>query len=216
MTNLNRRATNLQTATFSMGCFWGPDSRFGHLPGVLRTRVGYAGGTLPNPTYRSIGDHSETLEIDFDPEVICYSDILTLFWDSHDAVKDRNYKGRQYLSLLFYHNSEQQKIADEVKIKWEKKYNKQIQTELLPYTHFYRAEDHHQKYFMKRYPKALEAVSNLFPTYTDYIDSTIAARLNGFVREYGLLSDIKKELEFWGLNDSEKHTLQKLLTTIRW
>ena len=216
MTTFDRQANNTQTATFSMGCFWGPDSRFGHLPGVLRTRVGYAGGTLPNPTYRSIGDHSETLEIDFDPEVICYSDILTLFWDSHDAVKDRNYKGRQYLSLLFYHNSEQQKIADQVKSKWEKKYNKQIQTEILPYTHFYRAEDHHQKYFMKRYPKALEEVSNLFPTYTDYINSTIAARLNGFVREYGLLTDIKKELEFWGLSDNEKKILEKLLASIRW
>lgn len=216
MTNFNRQSNTIQTATFSMGCFWGPDSRFGHLPGVIRTRVGYAGGTTPDPIYKSMGDHTETLEIDFDPEVIHYSDILTLFWDSHDAAKDRNYKGRQYLSLLFYHDTEQQKVANQVREDWEKNHSKKIQTEILPYTHFYRAEDRHQKYFLKRYPKALEAVSALFPTYTDYIDSTIAARLNGFVREYGLLADIKKELDFWGLNENEKYILKELLHTIRW
>ena len=216
MTNLNRRATNLQTATFSMGCFWGPDSRFGHLPGVIRTRVGYAGGVTPDPTYRSIGDHTETLEIDFDPEVIPYSDILTLFWDSHDAVKDRNYKGRQYLSLLFYHDTEQQKAAYQVKQEWETANHKKIQTEIQPYMHFYQAEDSHQKYFLKRYPKAHEAIANLFPTYSDYIDSTIAARLNGFVREYGSLADIKKEIDYWALNENEKGILKELLNTIRW
>lgn len=214
--DLNRRSTSFQTATFSMGCFWGPDSQFGHLPGVIRTRVGYAGGTTLDPTYRLMGDHTETLEIDFDPEVIRYSTILTLFWDSHDAAKDRTYKGRQYLSLLFYHDAEQQKIAHQVKQDWENKQHKKIQTEIQPYTHFYQAEDRHQKYFLKRYPKAHSSITYLFPTYSDYIDSTIAARLNSFVREFGLLADIKKELEFWGLNENEKYILEELLDTIRW
>lgn len=216
MTIYDRKSNSSQTATFSMGCFWGPDSRFGHLPGVIRTRVGYAGGTIPNPTYKLIGDHTETLEIDFDPEIISFSEILTLFWDSHDAVKDRNYKGRQYLSLLFYHDVEQQKTAYQIKKDWEKKNNKIIQTEILPYTHFYRAEDRHQKYFMKRYPKVLEAVSSLFPTYTDYVDSTIAARLNGFVREYGLLADIKNEVRSWGLSPDKEQNLVEVLSTLRW
>ncbi len=216
MTNFNRRSRNIQTATFSMGCFWGPDSRFGHLPGVIRTRVGYAGGTTPDPTYKLLGDHTETLEIDFDPEVISYSEILTLFWDNHDAAKDRNYKGRQYLSLLFYHNVEQQQTLQQVKQDWENNNQKNIQTEIQPYSTFYRAEDRHQKYFLKRYPKALEAITSLFPTYYHYVDSTIAARLNGFVREYGLLADIKKELEFWELTENEKNILIDLLHTIRW
>ena len=60
----------LETATFGMGCFWGPDARFGSLPGVIRTRVGYAGGTTPSPTYRQMGDHTETVEIDFDPTIL--------------------------------------------------------------------------------------------------------------------------------------------------
>lgn len=194
--NLNRHSTCIQTATFSMGCFWGPDSLFGHLPGVIHTRVGYAGGTTTDPTYYLMADHTETLEIDFDPEVISYPTILTLFWDSHDAVKDRTYKGRQYLSLLFYHDAEQQKVAHQVKQNWENKNHKKIQTEIQPYTHFYQAEDRHQKYFLKRYPKAHTAISNLFPTYSDYIDSTIAARLNSFVREFVLLADIKKRTGF--------------------
>jgi len=73
-----------ETATFALGCFWGPDASFGALEGVVRTRVGYAGGTTEGPTYKMIGDHTETIEIDYDPAVISYRELLEIFFDSHN------------------------------------------------------------------------------------------------------------------------------------
>lgn len=216
MTELNLQVATIETATLGMGCFWGPDSRFGHLPGVIRTRVGYAGGTSADPTYRNIGDHTETIEIDFDPSRLSYETILTIFWQNHNAVKDRHFKERQYLSLLLYHNEKQQAIAQRVKIEQEHETGKKIQTEFQPYTAFYRAEERHQKYFLNRFPKALETILPLFSDYTAFVDSTIAARLNGFVREFGTLADIKAEISQWGLDPNSYSILETALTNIKW
>ena len=216
MLNLNCRAQKLEKATFGMGCFWGPDSQFGQYPGVIRTRTGFSGGTTAEPSYRNIGDHTETLQIDFDSSVISYKEILQLFWDSHDAVKDRGYKGRQYLSVLIVHSLEQLETAKEVKDVWEKRHGRKIETELLFDCPFYPAEEHHQKYHLKRFPKAMASVLPLFSDHTSFTDSTIAARLNGFVREYGRLPDIKNELSDWRLSDEEKNSLRKTLEQIKW
>ena len=80
-------AVDTETATFALGCFWGPDASFGALEGVVRTRVGYAGGDKVNPTYKMIGDHTETIEIDYDPEVISYTELLEIFFASHDPYR---------------------------------------------------------------------------------------------------------------------------------
>lgn len=216
MTELNLQVVTMETATLGMGCFWGPDSRFGHLPGVIRTRVGYAGGTSADPTYRNIGDHTETIEIDFDPSRLSYETILTIFWQNHNAIKDRHFKERQYLSLLLYHNEKQQAIAQRVKAEQEHETGKKIQTEFQPYTAFYRAEERHQKYFLNRFPKALETILPLFSDYTTFVDSTIAARLNGFVREFGTLADIKAEISQWGLDPNSYSILETALTNIKW
>ena len=82
-----------ETALFGMGCFWGPESRFGSLPGVNRTRVGFAGGTTKNPTYRKMGDHTETVEVDYDSSIISYETLLKEFWRNHYPNRDA-YKGR--------------------------------------------------------------------------------------------------------------------------
>lgn len=216
MLNLNRRAETMETATFGMGCFWGPESRFGQYPGVIRTRTGFAGGTTADPTYRNLGDHTETIQIDFDSAIISYEDILKTFWDNHDAAKDRHFKGRQYLSLLNVHSLEQQEVAEAVKNEWEQKNGKTIETEILFDHPFYLAEERHQKYFLKRFSKAMTSVLPLFSDHKSFNDSTVAARLNGFVREYGRLNEIKEELSDWGLTDEEEKTLQDMLEHIRW
>src|SRR6056297_3828024 len=87
-----------ETATFALGCFWGPDASFGALEGVIRTRVGYAGGSTEGPTYKMIGDHTETIEIDYDPAVISYRELLEIFFDSHNPYS-QSYS-RQYASLI--------------------------------------------------------------------------------------------------------------------
>ncbi|MDZ7836127.1 MAG: peptide-methionine (S)-S-oxide reductase MsrA [Alkalibacterium sp.] len=216
MLNLNRRAQKLEKATFGMGCFWGPDSQFGQYPGVIRTRTGFSGGTTADPSYRSIGDHTEMLQIEFDSSIISYKEILQLFWDSHDAAKDRGYKGRQYLSLLIVHSLEQLETAEQVKHEWEKQHGKKIETELLFDHPFYPAEEHHQKYHLKRFLKAMASVLPLFSDHTSFADSTIAARLNGFVREYGRLPDIKKELSDWRLSEEEEKIIREMLEQIKW
>lgn len=216
MTGLNERATNIEQATFSMGCFWGPDSLFGSLPGVLQTVVGYAGGTTAAPTYRTIGDHSETVEITFDSEIISYADLVHIFWENHDAVKDRFYKERQYISILFYRNEKQFETAKHIQTKIETEQNKELQTEFQVYNTFYIAEDRHQKYFLRRFKQACAAIRELFPDEAAFIHSTIAARLNGFVRERGRLPEIKQEITHWGLEPAKMDLLLTTIDKLRW
>ncbi|MBM6615562.1 peptide-methionine (S)-S-oxide reductase MsrA [Desemzia sp. RIT804] len=216
MTHLNEQTSVFEKATFSMGCFWGPDSLFGSLQGVTQTEVGYAGGTSVDPTYRKMGDHSETVDITFNPEIISYEHLVRLFWESHDATKDRFYKERQYISILFYRNEDQYEAAKKVHLELEQVQGKEIQTEFQCFTHFYKAEDYHQKYFLRRFKGATEAIKNLFPDEASFIHSTLAARLNGFVRERGQLPDIKKEITHWGLTEADTELLLETIDKIRW
>ena len=134
------------TATFSLGCFWGPDDFFSKLPGVIETSVGYSGGTKINPTYHDLGDHTETVRIKFDPKVISYRELLAHFWQNHDP----SYKApNQYKSIIFYHDEQQRKLAEQTKNEQEKKLKKKIATEIRPAGEFYLAEEYHQKYFKK-------------------------------------------------------------------
>lgn len=216
MTVLNELSSVLEQATFSMGCFWGPDTLFGSLPGVIQTEVGYAGGTSIDPTYRKMADHSETVDITFDPEIISYEQLVRLFWENHDATKDRFYKERQYISILFYRDENQLQTAKELHSEYEQLQGKEIHTEFQAFTHFYPAEDHHQKYFLRRFKKATESIKHLFPDEASFIHSTIAARLNGFVRERGKLPDIKKEITHWGIEEADENLLLDTIDKIRW
>jgi len=129
-----------------LGCFWGPDDYFPKLPGVISTTVGYSGGTKENPTYTSLGDHSETIEIKFDSEVVSFEELLEHFFKKHDptAVQDT-----QYRSAIFTHNEKQQQIAEEEKANERVKRGKQIITVIAPASTFYKAEEYHQKYLAK-------------------------------------------------------------------
>ena len=108
------------------------------MEGVVRTRVGYAGGQTKDPTYRSIGDHSETIQIDYDPTRLSYRKLLSIFWQSHDPTSPA--WSRQYMSAIFYHNDEQRMLALETRALEEKRRNKRIQTEIVPFGKFYLAE----------------------------------------------------------------------------
>lgn len=207
--------SDYETATFGMGCFWGPEARFGSLPGVLRTRVGFAGGSKPNPTYRQMGDHTETVEVDFDPDILMYEDILRHFWRNHYPNRD-NYKGRQYISLLRYHNEQQKEKIEDIKKEMEQELGEAIETEIAPYAGFTLAEERHQKYYLKRYPKALEQLKPLYPDSSLLIDSTFAARLNGFVKGYGNREALKQEIAEWNIEDSSKERLIRQLMEMKW
>ncbi|TWT16030.1 peptide-methionine (S)-S-oxide reductase [Planomicrobium sp. CPCC 101079] len=207
--------SSYERATLGMGCFWGPEARFGSLPGVIRTRVGFAGGTAPNPTYRNLGDHTETVEIDFNPEVLNFEDVLLHFWKNHYPNRD-NYKGRQYISLLRYHSGEQKEAIDKVKAGMEKELGEAIETDIAPFNGFTLAEERHQKYYLKRYPKALDQLEILYPSPELLVDSTFAARLNGFVKGFGNREALKLEIAGWPIKEEHRQYLIDLLFQLKW
>lgn len=145
-------------ATFGAGCFWCVEPIFQKLDGVLSTSVGYAGGSFGNPTYDDVctgqTGHAEVVQIEYDPSKISYDELLNAFWNNHDPTtlnKQGPDIGTQYRSLIFFHSSEQEATAKASKEKLENsgKYHKNIVTEIVPASQFYKAEDYHQRYYEK-------------------------------------------------------------------
>ena len=204
-----------ETATFGMGCFWGHEAYFGSLPGVMRTRVGFAGGTSPLPSYRCMGDHTETIEIDFDTNLITYEDILKNFWRNHYPNRDA-YKGRQYMSLLLYHSKRQLSIIEQVREEMEAELGEAIETEIKGYDQFTLAEERHQKYYLQRYPRTLEQLADWFPDIASLIDSTFAARLNGFVKGFSNRDALLEEFAGWPMSETSRQVFITRLKTLKW
>ena len=149
----------MEKATFGAGCFWGVEAAFRQIKGVTSTAVGYAGGTLKNPTYEDVctdrTGHAEVVQVDYDPSRITYEELLKLFWENHDPTTLNRQGpdfGSQYRSVIFYHTPEQQKAAEASRAALEKsgRYPRPIVTEILPAPEFYPAEDYHQQYLEKR------------------------------------------------------------------
>jgi peptide-methionine (S)-S-oxide reductase len=181
---------------------------------VIRTRVGYTGGQKLNPTYHSLGDHTETLQIDYDPSQISYNNLLEIFWTSHNPT--RRPWSRQYMSALFYHDDEQKALALETKARQEagregKLFRGKIFTEILPAGRFYRAEDYHQKYLLQKTPELRQEYSAIYPNFTDLVNSTAAARVNGYVGGYGTLTTLEVEMDSLGLSSRGREKLQKIV-----
>jgi len=197
-----------RTATFALGWFWGPDSRFGSIDGVVRTRVGYSGGQKEHPTYRSIGDHSETLQIDFDPSRISYQKLLDIFWHEHDPT--HRAWSRQYKSAIFYHDETQQKLALETKAIEESRRNKKIQTEILPFGKFYLAEDYHQKYQLRRHRQLMTEFKAMYSRNIDFVNSTATARVNGYAGGHGKPEEITANIGSMGLSAAGQKRLLEI------
>ena len=148
-----------ETASFAAGCFWGVEATFRELKGVVETTVGYMGGHTKDPNYNEVctgtTGHAETLQLKYDPDEISFEKLLEVFWNKHDpTTKNRQGPdiGEQYRSIIFYHNPEQKKLAEESKEKLDSsgKYRNPVVTEIIPAGTFYPAEDYHQQYLEKR------------------------------------------------------------------
>ncbi len=187
-----------ETATFAEGCFWGVESRFGSLDGVIRTRVGYAGGSTLNPTYHDIGDHSESVQLDYDPSVISYDQLLDVFWNSQDPTLPSGIK--QYASLILYGNDRQREAAEASRQRLQQKLDKPIQTEIVPLGNFYLAEDYHQKWDLQQNAKIMSEFRRIYPRMRDFINSTAATRINGYLGGNGTLARLQKDLSSFGLS----------------
>ncbi|KAL6010318.1 Peptide methionine sulfoxide reductase A5 [Asimina triloba] len=175
----------LKTAVFALGSFWRSEAAFGCLPGVIRTTVGYAGGTKANPEYRSLGDHAEAVQIEYDPKVIQFKQLLEVFWSSHDSRQVFGQGpdvGNQYRSIIFTNGIEEARLGYARKEREQTRAKSTVvTTEIQPMGTFYPAESDHQKFELRRRPFLLQLIGNMADE--ELIRSTLAAKLNSYAAE---------------------------------
>ncbi len=150
------QTTKLQTATLGSGCFWCTEAIFERVEGVSNVQPGFSGGDIINPSYKEVvtgrTGHAEVVQFDYDPAVISYPEILEIYFKTHDPTqlnRQGNDIGTQYRSVIFYHNTEQKKVAEELKSKLDREgiWNKPIVTAIEAFSNFYKAEDYHNDYY---------------------------------------------------------------------
>lgn len=150
----------MKLAVFGLGCFWGAERKFWQQTGVYSTAVGYAGGYTPNPTYKEVctgrTGHTEVVQVVFDPSILKYSDLLRVFWESHDptqGMRQGNDVGTQYRSAIYTFDADQQKLAIDSRDAYAKQLVQAgygaITTEIGAASPFYYAEEYHQQYLAK-------------------------------------------------------------------
>lgn len=156
--DMNMQSGNYETATFAGGCFWCVESDFDKVPGVVKTTSGYIGGHKDNPTYKEVSaggtGHAEAVQIVFDSSKVNYQQLLDVFWHSIDPTTENSQfcdHGDQYRTAIFYHNAEQQQLAQLSKASLEKAkpFNEPVVTEISMATEFTAAEEYHQGYYKK-------------------------------------------------------------------
>lgn len=155
MTNASK--TNLETAVFAAGCFWGVQVSFDKVPGVVSTDVGYSNGKTKNPTYKDIcghdTGHAEVVRVKFDPTKVSFEQLVDVFFDAHNPTQVNRQGpdvGDQYRSAIFYTSDAQKVSAEKRKKAWQARFGRPIATEVSAAAEFYTAEDYHQKYLAKR------------------------------------------------------------------
>lgn len=155
---------------------------------------------MPDPTYRRIGDHTECFQVDFDPEVISYEDLLQTYWASQDPTR-RSYS-TQYASLVLTHNDRQLAAARDSAARLAEVLGREVTTSIEPLHRFYIAEDYHQKYRLRNDPPIFDEFRAMYPDDHDIVDSTAAARVNGYLDGSGTKARLEKEIDVLGLSES--------------
>ena len=149
----------MEKATFGAGCFWGVETAFRNIEGVSDVAVGYQGGQTQNPTYQDVcyknTGHAEVVEVDFDPALVSYEQLVRFFFETHDPTQHNRQGpdiGDQYRSVIFTHSEEQAQVAQQVKDELDQSgaFKRPIATVIEDAPQFYRAEDYHQQYLAKR------------------------------------------------------------------
>lgn len=155
MSAQEKSAEGFETATLGGGCFWCVEAVYQDLKGVHTVLSGYSGGSEETANYKAVSsgrtEHAEVIQIQFDPTIISYEDILEVFWNTHDPTtlnRQGNDVGPQYRSVIFYHSDAQKKIAlESKKTRATALWDKPIVTAIAPFEAFYEAEDYHQNYY---------------------------------------------------------------------
>jgi peptide-methionine (S)-S-oxide reductase len=148
--------TTHKLAVFGAGCFWGVESAFRAVEGVVDVAVGYAGGTVPKPNYRTVCSgktgHAEVVQVEYDPARVSFEQLLEVFWQIHDPTTLNRQGpdfGTQYRSIVFYSDEHERKAAEESKRRLDEsgKLGRPVVTQIVPAAEFYRAEEYHQRYY---------------------------------------------------------------------
>ena len=178
------------------------------MDGVIRTRVGYAGGNTPFPTYRNLGDHTESIEVQFDPKVVSFGDLLDVFSVCHRPDLRTS---RQYRSVIFHRDERQKLTAGEKLGGIELSYNGRIFTSIEPLKDFHIAEDYHQKYYLRRVSLLAGEYRNIYRDEGSFRDSTAAARLNGFIGGHGGMDLLETLMPELGLSAAGSRLLRDIV-----
>jgi hypothetical protein len=164
---------------------------------------------MENPTYHNLGDHIETVEVDFDPSVISYGKLLDLFWASHDP-RERP-RRRQYMSAIFPRNDEQKRLAIEARSREAARRGGRIRTEILPASRFHLAEAYHQKFALRGRPELLKEYEAIYPSLGDFLASNAVTRVNGYVAGYGTCESLRGEIGELGLSPAGRKRLEEIV-----
>jgi peptide-methionine (S)-S-oxide reductase len=175
--------------------------------------VGYAGGAIENPTYHHLGEHSETVQIEYDPTRISYQELLDVFWAGHNPARPS--WSRQYASIIFYHDEEQRRLAEASKGQYEAECGCRVYSEVVPAATFYLAEDYHQKYRLQQSSTFMDEFATMYPDPVDFVNSTAAARVNGYLGGHGTLADLQAEIDELGLSPEAQEALLKIVQNRR-
>lgn len=176
----------------------------------MRTRVGYGGGASPDPTYEDLGDHTETVQVDYDPAKISYDDLLEVFWKSHNPTS-RSWSV-QYRSVILTADDEQKRAAERSVAKIEKAIGGKVYTTLEPLGRFYVAEGYHQKHYLRRDYVILREFKEIYPGEDDFVNSPSAAKVNGILAGLGSKGTVENLLPLLGLSEEGE---ERLLTRAR-
>lgn len=177
------------------------------MDGVIRTRVGYAGGKTDSPNYKRMGDHTEVVQVDYDPHQITYAQLLHIFWMGHNPFS-RPYS-EQYKNAVFFHTKDQEQQALISRQKLSQKTKKNVQTQIVPLNSFTMAENYHQKNLLKTHELKKEML-RIYPLQKDLVDSTAVSRINGYIGGYGTKEQLVQEIETLGLSSNGQKILLKL------
>lgn len=176
---------------------------------MLSVLVGYAGGSTPDPTYRNMGDHSEAVQLRFDPQQVSYRRLLEMFWRFHTPIAPAY--GVQYRSAIFYQNPEQQRLSEQVKAWLEEERGHTLHTAIEPAGEFYPAEDYHQKYSLQRHPALMAKLQALYPDRAVLFRSTLAARLNAVLAGDANLAIVRQAFTLENVPADKRSEIEALL-----
>jgi peptide-methionine (S)-S-oxide reductase len=176
----------------------------------VRTRVGYAGGTTPDPTYDDIGDHSETIRIEYDPAKITYGELLEVFWKSHNPAA-RSWS-TQYRAVIFPEDEDQRRDAEKSAAEVRSVLGGRVFTAIEPGAKFYPAEGYHQKYYLRQDYILMRDFNGMYGDLQGFIDSPAAAKVNGYLAGLGSETALRELLPSLGLSEEGE---KRLLTRVR-